>query len=163
MSTSSANPDKKISKEELDQRVAILRRFRELLVSQRERFSDYLEVLDQQRDVIENGDEESILAHVELEEKIVADIFAIQKVVDPLEDMYRAAWPEKETEVPKLKAALEELKNEAIERAKQNREMLSKKMEELRNEIKSLRNNPFLKRKSAFQDSGSAALIDLQG
>ena len=76
-----------ISPEELAQRVAILKRFKILLTQQRDRFRAYLEMLDKQQEIIENGNTDDLLAHVNLEEKIVADIFSIQKVIDPLEEM----------------------------------------------------------------------------
>uniref|UniRef100_A0A7C3E6Y0 Flagellar biosynthesis protein FlgN n=1 Tax=Gracilinema caldarium TaxID=215591 RepID=A0A7C3E6Y0_9SPIR len=152
-----------LSEEELAHRVAILKRFRELLQEQRNRFQEYLIVLDKQKDVIEKGDTDALISHVELEEKIVSDIFAIQKVIDPLEDLYRASYPERETEVPKLKAALEELKNEAVQRSQRNRDLLSKRMDQLRSEIKTLRNNPFAARRSVYDNSGAASFVDIKG
>jgi hypothetical protein len=153
-----------ISQDELSRRVAVLKRFRELLIKQRERFKDYLEVLDKQKNVIEKGSAEDLLAHVELEEQIVADIFSIQKVINPLEDMYRTSYPEKEAEVPQLKAALEELKAEAVLRSERNKELLSKRMAEIRSEIKSLRNNPYAaSRRSAYSASETASLVDIKG
>jgi len=162
-STESEVNQQTLTEEELAHRVAILKRFRELLLEQRNRFQEYLVVLDKQRDVIEKGDTDALLSHVELEEKIVSDIFAIQKVIDPLEDLYRASYPERETEVPKLKAALEELKNEAVQRSQRNRDLLSKRMDQLRSEIKTLRNNPFAARRSVYDTSGAASLIDIKG
>jgi hypothetical protein len=163
-----------LSPEELAQRVGILKRFRTLLAQQRDRFRAYLEVLDKQKDIIENGDPDELLAQVELEEKIVADIFSIQKVIDPLEDMYRAALlgfePSRgvsrisggeSDEVQGLKSALEGLKGEAVIRSTRNKEMLSKRMAELRSEIKSLRNNPYAARQSGF--SGAASIVDISG
>ena len=157
--------EQKISADELSRRVAVLKRFRELLLEQRDRFREYLGVLDKQKDIIEKGNAEELISHVEFEENIVADIFALQKVIDPLEDMYRASYPDKETEVPRLKAALEELKNEAIVRSERNKDLLSKRLVELRSEIKSLRVNPYAKsRRSAFSDlSGSASMVDIKG
>jgi hypothetical protein len=167
--------------EELAQRVAVLRRFRTLLAQQRDRFRSYLEVLDKQKDIIEKGDPDELIAHVEMEEKIVADIFSIQKVIDPLEDMYRAALsgfepprpsrqdpraePRESDEVQSLKSALEGLKNEAVLRSTRNKEMLSKRMAELRTEIKSLRNNPYAAkgRRSGFSGEGTASLVDISG
>lgn len=155
--------DTNLTPEELAQRVAILKRFRELLVEQRNRFSEYLQVLDNQKEVIEKGDAEILVSHVELEEKIIADILAIQKVVDPLESLYKASYPDKESEVPKLKAALDELKAEALLRTERNKDLLTKRMEELRTEIRALRNNPFAARRSVYADSGDASLVDLKG
>jgi hypothetical protein len=157
---------KELPPEELNRRVAILRRFRELLQDQRDRFRAYLEVLDKQKDVIEQGDTEALISHVELEEKIVADIFSIQKVINPLEDMYRAVYsgisPEA-SEVPDLKSTLENLKTEAIVRSERNKELLLKRMTELRSEIKALRENPFARKSSIYSGAGTASLIDIQG
>jgi hypothetical protein len=157
-----------ISPEELDQRVLVLRRFRKLLQDQRDRFRSYLEVLDRQKDLIETGTAEDLLVHVELEEKIVADIFSIQKVIDPLEDMYRSIRAEsalrgQQDDVSGLKAALEDLKDEAVIRSGRNRELLSRRMLELRSEIKSLRSNPYAAKKPAFPDAHTASLVDIKG
>jgi len=163
-----------IDSEELSQRVAILHRFKTLLTQQRDRFRSYLEILDKQQNTIETGTADDLLAYVEMEEKVVADIFAIQKVIDPLEDLYHSVvsvsgagrkTPEDDGEVPSLKASLEDLKNEAVARSAKNRELLSKRMVELRSEIKSLRNNPFAAntRRSVFNDGNTASLIDIQG
>ena len=164
-----------ISPAELSQRVAVIKRFKELLKAQRDRFSAYLNALDKQKDVIQSGSASDLLRHVELEEKIVADIFSIQKVIDPLEKMYRetlvsqdalASSPEKGKhldgdEVFSLKDALEGLKNEAVVRSKENKELLLVRMDELRTEIKSLRSNPYTQRRP-----GSATVstqIDIKG
>jgi len=162
-----------ISPEELAQRVAILRRFKILLAQQRDRFRSYLDMLDKQQEIIEDGNTDELLTHVELEEKIVADIFSIQKVIDPLEDMYYAVVSgnssirpiRADDEVPTLKAALEDLKNEAVIRSSRNKELLSRRMVELRHEIKTLRNNPYTQaaRNSAYSSSHTATLVDLQG
>ena len=151
---------------ELEKRVAILKRFRELLSQQRNRFQEYLTVLDVQKDVIENGNPDDLIVHVELEEKIINDIFSIQKVIDPLEVMYQAAitetLPGEIREVPTLRSALDELRSEAILRSAQNRELLAKRMEELRQEMKALRSNPYAIHRSAFTQE-SATLVDIKG
>jgi len=175
-----ANKKNAISSGELSQRVAVLKRFKELLKAQRDRFRAYLDALDRQKDVIQDGTADDLLRHVELEEKIVADIFSIQKVIDPLEEMYRSARTEgghqpaglksarlKHAEkqdgedVGGLKEALEGLKAEAVIRSGRNRELLSKRMAELRSEIKSLKSSPYAKR--SFSSSGQPTTIDIRG
>ena len=163
-----ATKQKEISPGELGQRVAVIRRFKELLKAQRDRFQAYLDALDKQKDVILNGTADDLLRHVELEERIVADIFTIQKVIDPLEKMYHsgekqgkgAAKPAEE-EVSSLKNALEGLKSEAVIRSGQNRDLLSKRMAQLRSEIKSLKGNPYARRGHASVSQPS--LIDIKG
>ena len=154
-----------VSADELAQRVALLRRFRELLIQQRERFHGYLAALEQEQAVIETGSADELLAHVELEEQIVADIFSIQKVIDPLEDMYQAAIPVSPADdIPALRSALENLKSQAAARSAQNRDLLSSRMAEIRAEITSLRNNPFANvSRSMYQNAVSASLVDISG
>jgi len=154
-----------ISAEELTQRVAIVRRFRELLIQQRERFHNYLAVLEKQQTIIKTGSAEELLAQVELEEQIVADIFSIQKVIDPLEDMYRTSVPfSPADDVPALKVALENLKTRAISQFEYNKDLLSSRMAELRTEIKELKNNPFVgASRSLYQNSVTASLVDIEG
>jgi hypothetical protein len=151
-----------LEKEEVAQRVAILKRFKELLTQQRNRFQEYLTVLDKQKDDIENGSAEDLLSHVELEEKIVGNIFSIQKVIDPLEAMYKASFPQRENDVPSLKAALQDLQTEAAARSKRNQDLLSKRMAEIRSEIKLMKGNPYAKRPS-YSNENSASLIDIKG
>jgi len=171
-------PTAEIGSAELAQRVAILKRFKTLLSQQRERFRSYLNLLDKQQNVIESGSAEDLLTYVELEEKIVADIFSIQKVIDPLEEMYNAVVFDKnpaksplnaessntQEEVPNIKASLEILKSEAVIRSTKNKELLSKRMLELRQEIKSLRNNPYAASgKNAYSNLNKASLVDIHG
>jgi len=158
-----------ISEEELAQRVAVVRRFKELLVQQRDRFRNYLAVLDRQQLLIGYGSADEITAHVELEEQIVADIFSIQKVLDPLEVMYNATSTAADpylpaNDVPALKASLEELKTQAAVRAGQNRDLLSSRMEEISTEIQVIKDKSFFlnARFLTYQDT-APSLVDIMG
>ena len=141
-----------ISSSELSQRVALIKRFKELLKAQRERLRVYLDSLDRQKDIIQSGTTDDLIRHVELEENIITDIFSIQKVIDPLEKMYRSVKQDvplsEGREVSGLKETLENLKVEAAVRSERNKELLSKRMVEIRSEIKSLRSNPYARRRS---------------
>jgi len=161
-----------IDSAELAQRVAILKRFKTLLTQQRGRFRSYLDLLDRQQDVIKSGSPEDLLAYVEIEEKIVADIFSIQKVIDPLEEMYNTVVSDQisgridsHDEVPGLKASLDKLQAEAVMRSAENKELLSRRMVELRSEIKALRNNPYAasSRRSSYGGTNTSSLINIQG
>jgi len=165
-----------INSAELAQRVAVLKRFKILLTQQRDRFRAYLEILDKQQNVIESGSAEDLLSYVEIEERIVADIFSIQKVIDPLEEMYYSVVSPAnqkipaahriyadESDVPGLKASLEKLQSEAVIRSTKNKELLSKRMLELRSEIKALRNNPYGAGKNAYKNTNAPSMVDIQG
>jgi hypothetical protein len=159
-----------LSPEELKKRVAIVKRFRELLIAQRERFSAYLETLEKQKSIVENGNVDDILAYVEMEEKMVSDIFSIQKVIVPLETQYRshlkAHVAVNGSDIPEIKTALERLRAEANDKLEQNRSLLEKRMNEFREELKLLRNNPYLKRRASFATTAiteSASFLDIKG
>jgi hypothetical protein len=125
--------------EQSDQKVAVLKRLREMLVRQREKFSSYLQLLEKEEESIRRGDSDRLIAQVELERSIIADIFTLKKVITPLETLYQAAYPETESTIPRLKATLEAMSSEVVAHNARNRALLRDRMEELRKEIGSLR------------------------
>ncbi len=156
-------PDGRLSRQELDERVAVLKRFRELLVRQRDKFSDYMSLLERQRSDIESGDVDALVAHVELEQGIVAEIFAVQKVIDPLEDMYRSAYAGVAPDgVDELRNTLSTLKEEVVTRNTENRALLKQRMDMLRHKIMSV-NNPYTKRKSVYSSAAEPTSLDIKG
>jgi hypothetical protein len=126
---------------EVTQRVAILKRLKKLLLAQRDKFRTYLDVLEHQETDIAEGDTHKLEAHVELEKSIVKEIYAFQKVIDPLQDMYRMVYPhrEEEGEVPAIRDSLERIKEEVLVRNKQNQDLLDSSMTQVRGKIKGLR------------------------
>jgi hypothetical protein len=152
-----------ISQAEVDERIAVLKRFRLLLVKQRDRFRTYIDSLEVQKDLIEQGNTEDLTEHIDLEEKIVGDIMAIQKVIDPLQTMYRSAWETGEPpEVPEIQSTLKKLRVEAKKRCDRNKNLLQERMTGIRTEIKELRSNPF-KRRSPYASGAAPSIIDIKG
>lgn len=176
-------PGRALSQAELDHRVAVLKRFRELLVSQRDKFRSYMDLLDHQKRDIESGDVDALVAHVEAEQGIVAEIFAVQKVIAPLEDLYRAVYhngssagtspgisgdntssnpSESPQGISELKNTLEALKIEVVQRNAENQALLKQRMDMLRHQIMSV-NNPYTKRKSIYAQAPEPENLDIQG
>jgi DnaJ-domain-containing protein 1 len=147
---------------ELKERVALLKRFKELLIEQRRRFHYYIEVLDKQKNAIENGSVEDIQTHVELDEKMTAGIMAIQKTIEPMRPVC-AAVADGDAEIPEISAALENLKNETAKRIETNKNLLQKRMVLIRNELKNLAGGPLSRRKSIYAETQSATLFDISG
>ncbi len=145
---------------EFDERVAILRRLRKLLAAQRDKFREYLRVLDRQEQDIIRRDVEKLEAHVELEQSIVRDIFAFQKAIDPLTDMYRMAYPLQlhEEEIPVLRESLSHLKEGVLERNRRNQDLLRRHMGELRREIRDIRSRTLPK---SYSGRPEPCLIDI--
>ena len=57
-----------LTQEQLDERIAVLKRLRSLLEQQRAKFAEYLNVLEKQQDKIELDDGDALMAHAELEQ-----------------------------------------------------------------------------------------------
>ena len=127
----------------IEQNVAVLKRLREMLARQRAKFGAYLRLLECESDSIEKGDSEKLLAQVEMEQSIIAEIFSLKKVIAPLEALYQAAYPSgSEASIPRLKSALETMSSEILAHNARNRQRLRERMEDMRREIASLRGWP---------------------
>ena len=142
-----------------ERNAAVLVRLREMLVRQRRKFASYLDVLEREEEAIREGDADRIAAFVELEGAVIADISTLKKVIDPLEDLYQAAWPGREPAVTELKATLERMSAEVIEKNAANRALLRRKMDEMRQEIASLRRWP--RPPSALAAAAAPNLVDI--
>jgi len=150
---------------ELEKRKALLLRLRGLLLDQRGKFERYLDVLDHEKGDIESGDVDRLVAHVEIEEAIVSEIFTFQKAIDPLEDLFRANLPAGEagdSEVHGLRDSLQELKTEVLRRNEENRGLLRARMEILRAEVLSLR-KPLALHRPSYGNVDAGSLVDLRG
>lgn len=131
---------KELSQKEIDQRIAVLKRFKDLLKEQRKKFNEYLIVLETQEQSIDEENIDAIIHHTELEQSIIGDIFTIQKVIEPIEKMCRFSSPEKDDEdIAKLKDDLDKLQVRVIDQNKKNRNLLQLRMHDLQEELVSLR------------------------
>ena len=125
---------KSLSDEELEMRVSVLRRFKALLQEQRDKFSEYLFVLEKQEMSIVKNNIEAVMQHTELENNIIQNILNIQKVIEPIEKMYYISNP-KDENVLRLKDDLEKLQASVQRQNNKNRLILAEKMESVRQEI----------------------------
>lgn len=144
---------------EIEQRVTILRRLREILATQREKFSNYLALLEKEEETIRNGTLDKLESQVEMEQSIIGEIFTLQKVIRPLDELYRKAYPLKEKSILNLESSLENIKKQVLVKNEQNRLLLKEKMALLRQEIKDLRSGYSMK--SPFRKIGTPTLVDI--
>lgn len=145
--------------DELNQRVTLLRRLKATLALQRDKFQTYLKVLDAERSSIETEQVETLRAQVELEEGLVTEIQAIQKVIDPLEAVLHQADPG-DHEMRDLRTSLETLKGRVHEKSLENRGLLAKSMAALEGEI--VRVRPQVRSRNPYAAArGTRALVDI--
>ena len=153
---------KTLSRQEIDQRVAVLKRFKALLQEQRKKFSDYLVVLETQERSIHEENIDALVHHTELEQSIIGDIFTIQKVIDPIEEMYRLGMPDKDdTEVVRLKSDLNKLQSQVLDQNQKNRELLQSRMADLRQEMISIKPDYRYSKQALSKQEVSASLVDI--
>ncbi|MEM5947408.1 flagellar export chaperone FlgN [Spirochaetia bacterium 38H-sp] len=148
-----------VSDEEIKHRVAVLKKLRSYLVKQREHFMAYLSLLDREEDAITSGDVERLELHVEMEHKLLKDIFAFQKVISPLKDMYKAAFPAGNMEIEQLDESIESLKEKALAHNHENRRLLRLQMDVLKEKIANLNIPRF--RKNVFSASQKSGMVDI--
>jgi len=129
-----------LTKDEVDRRVALLKRLKATLLEQREKFRSYMKVLDAEKVSIEGDKVETLKAQVELEENLVSEIQTFQKVIDPLEAVWKQSYPlDRDDEVMELKASLANLNTQVQETNEKNRGLLSARMAHVQGEILRLR------------------------
>jgi hypothetical protein len=151
----------------MEQRVEVIKRWRSLLVRQRDAFKNYLDNLDLQKTEIENGDTEKLNARMENEQKILREIVTLEKAVLPFADLRKKPGKEinllADNEIKDLNLSLDKLKSAAKERLSENKLLLEQALASKRIELKNLRSNPFGAKKSVYDsDNSSGALIDIQ-
>lgn len=140
-----------LTQEELDERVAVLRRFRTLLEQQRNKFREYLTVLESQQSKIEIDDGESLMAHAELETQIVANISNLQKVIVPLQKMYESTGAMEKTGVEQLQSELADLQSKVLAQNEKNRTLLKAHMAQIREQLNTMAAmNPYRGKRSIY-------------
>ena len=143
-----------ITQEELNERVAILRRFRSLLEEQRGKFREYLNVLEKQQDSITSENPESLLAHTELEQQVVKNIANLQKVIVPMAKMYKANGGNtspvaEDAEIAKIQNELSDLQDKVLKQNAINRDLLKLHIEQLKSQINNFK-NPYKTNRSVY-------------
>ena len=155
-----------LTQQELDERVALLRKFRSVLEQQRNKFREYLTVLEKQQDSITKGNPENLIAHTELEQQVVKNIANLQKVIVPMSKMYKASVPmahtHEDANIAKIQNELNDLQSRVLKQNQINRDLLREHIESIRNQIQNFK-NPYRNVKSVYaQPQRVASLIEVE-
>ena len=155
-----------ITQQELDERVALLRKFRSLLEQQRNKFREYLTVLEKQQDSIAKENPENLIAHTELEQQVVRNIANLQKVIVPMSKMYKASVPmahtAEDSNIAKIQNELNDLQTKVLKQNQINRDLLREHIESIRTQIQNFK-NPYKNIKSVYaQPQRVASLVEVE-
>lgn len=145
-----------LSNEEIEERVAILKRLKTLLEQQRNKFKEYLNVLEKQQNSIDTEDSEALIKHSELEQQIVKNISSLQKVIVPMNKMYTAinnknsdSSSANESDITQIQLELSALQQKVIKQNEINRDLLRVHLEKIKMQIANF-NNPYKTSKSVY-------------
>lgn len=155
-----------LTQQELDERVALLRKFRSLLEQQRSKFQEYLTVLEKQQDSITKENPESLIAHTELEQQVVKNIANLQKVIVPMSKMYSQSLPmahtSEEAGISQIQNELNDLQNRVLKQNQINRDLLRDHIESIRNQIQNFK-NPYKNARSVYaQPQRVASFVEVE-
>ncbi len=163
---------KELTQDEINERIAILRRFRTLLEQQRNKFKEYLTVLEQQESRINEDNSSSVLAHSLLEEQIVDNIGSLQKVITPLEKLYEESAMKNEDYglfaneakmIPTIKKDLAHLQQAVQEQNRKNAQLLKLHLEQMTTTTVPIL-NPYRGSHSVYaQTKHTASMVNIQG
>lgn len=151
--------EKQLTQTELDERIAILRRFRTLLEQQRSKFQKYLNVLEMQESKISMEDADALIAHSELESQIVQSIGSLQKVIMPMQELYQSSQaarynPQEALPINQIQKDLERLQSQVLEQNEKNRNLLKTHISQLKEQMLKMK-NPYKNRQSVYGENGN--------
>ena len=147
-----------LTQEQLDERIAVLKRLRSLLEQQRAKFAEYLNVLEKQQDKIELDDGDALMAHAELEQQIVASISNLQKVIEPVKAMYNSnngqGFAEQDKAgVKDIQNELDALQKKVLLQNEHNRALLRVHLDKIRRQLTEVQKaNPYNGRRSIYAE-----------
>ncbi len=149
--------EKKLTQAEIDERVAILKRFRGLLEEQRNKFREYLLVLEKQESKIADDDGEAVSSHADLEANILKNIAGLQKVIVPMQSMYKAVAAdvsaEDKAEVLKVQNDLAQIQQQVLAQNEKNQHLLREHISQIREQLDTLMtNNPYRGKRSVYAE-----------
>lgn len=155
-----------LTQEELDERVALLKKFRNLLEQQRSKFQEYLTVLEKQQESITSENPESLLAHTELEQQVVKNIANLQKVIVPMSKMYQSAGlplnSEENNSIDEIQDELSSLQDKVLKQNQINRDLLRVHISQIQTQIQNFK-NPYKYQKSVYaQKQPVASLVQVE-
>ncbi|MGI5056439.1 flagellar biosynthesis protein FlgN [Treponema socranskii] len=156
----------KLSQNEIDERVAVLKRFKTLLVQQRDKFREYLSVLEKQQTSIEEENTDALIAHTELEQQVVSNIAGLQKVIVPMAEMYsaiRSSAPANETlALESIQKDLAHLQSQVLAQNEKNRSMLRVHIANIQSQMERIK-NPYRGSRSVYaQKQSVGSFVEVQ-
>lgn len=120
-------------------RIAVIRRLKSLLEEQRDKFGEYLELLERESQAISRRDTAVLMGQVEHERRVVQAIVSFNRIIGPIQEVYLSLYPERNNDIESLKAAVDRMRDDVVKKNEANRVLLRARMNELKDRVESLK------------------------
>jgi len=129
-----------LSTGELEERLAVIKRFKALLQEQRDKFYEYLLILEKQEIEIRKENLVSMQEYDAIGDAIIKNIIDIQKVIDPIEAIYKETKHEMwNADIGKLQEDLKKLQIAVLRQNKNNCSIIEDRMFAIEDEVLKLK------------------------
>ena len=102
----------------------IAKKIRKILLSQKLRLEEYLELVKKEDENLLKEDPDKLIAHIDLERQVVDELDSLKKIAKPLEIMYLNSSNKKNTELVNIKNRIGSLSDKITTKSINNREKL---------------------------------------
>ena len=155
-----------LSQNEINERVAVLKRFKTLLERQRDKFREYLSVLEKQQTSITEENTDALIAHTELEQQVVSNIAGLQKVIVPMAEMYSSIRSSAEADetraLESIQKDLARLQSQVLAQNEKNRSMLRVHIANIKTQMNRIK-NPYRGNRSVYaQKQSVGSFVEVQ-
>jgi hypothetical protein len=137
----------------------IARNIRRNLLEQKERLTQYLDVLEKEETDLVNEDPDKLISHIELENNIISELSSLKKIMTPLEVIYFNSPYKKDDLIVGLKKNINELTKQVKAKAGSNKIKLDTIIISAKDKLENLKN----KRERSIYDNIDSRLVDIKG
>lgn len=148
---------------------ALAARLKHMLTQKAEKIASYIRVLEKQKASVSDGKLDMLAAYAWMERNIIKELSLLQKVIEPLQQMYqevkdipaadKAKAAADRAEIERLEKTCGQLLNTARQRNGCNRASIGERMAALKKEIESLKIPK--RKKSPYADIQDPSFIDI--
>lgn len=152
----------KLSTNELEERVAVIKRFKSLLQEQRDKFYEYLLILEKQEAEIRKENLESMQEYDRIGDAIIKNILDIQKVIEPIEAICKETkyeiW---NADIGRLQEDLRSLQVAVLKQNKNNCNIIEERMFAIDEEVLKLKYKNIYPKNIYVKDRDVANYVDV--
>jgi len=139
----------------------LVKKIRDNLVSQKERLTTYLKVLDEENNDIKAKDADKLLEHISIEKSLIEELNSFKKILEPLDLIYNDSPYKKDDIISNLKSKLEQLTGDIKDKQNINIEFLTNAVDTIGLKLQEISSQN--KKNKPTYDSIQSSYVDIIG